>query len=397
MRLQPCFSNGAMIAALLVSAASIPAGAVAQTAQERMVTAEEFRKAIARRDAIIIDLVRRVKELESRLAGEDRPVSPAAVTAPPAAPKQDTLPARPQPEPQTAQDTRAPGEVVVDELTAQRALERSLVETGALLLPPGQAEISPSFTYQRSEVTDATALSIGGSTFIADRAVKRDIFDAGLSLRHGLPWDSQLELSVPYRFVAREETRDVQGSIQSSRDSNGHGVGDVRIGFAKTLLQAGNGWPDLIGRVTWDTGTGRRTDDGVSLGFGFDEIQGLLTALWRQDPMVFVGTAGYEYAFENDGIQPGEEFLLSLGTNVAVSPETSLSFFLDQVYREEIERDGRRIDGSDQLSSTFTFGISTIVAPRTLLRLTAGIGLTDDAPDYSFGISLPIRFNSYAE
>ena len=45
----------------------------------------------------------------------------------------------------------APGQFEVDEEAAERALERTLVVTGALLLPFGQADIQPSFTYIRSQ------------------------------------------------------------------------------------------------------------------------------------------------------------------------------------------------------------------------------------------------------
>lgn len=367
----------------------------AAVTDERAITAKEFREEIAKRDGIIIDLLRRVKALEARIPGDAR-AAPTGASAPHTAnPRlKGSTDAPPLPTVQAATKPTAPGQIVVDELTAQRALERSLVNSGALLLESGQVEIAPSFIYQHSSVDDATAVNVGGLTFVADNRVDRDTVDAALSLRLGLPWDSQVELSAPYRFVARDETVDILGSIQSSQDTYGHGVGDLRIGLAKTILREADGWPDLIGRVSWDTGIGKRTDNGVALGFGFDELQGQLTALYRQDPMVFVGTVGYEYTFERDNIRPGEEFLFSLGTNIAVSPETSLSFFLDQVYSKDLEFAGRRIDGSDQLSSSFTFGTSIIVGPRALLRLTAGIGLTNDAPDYSFSVSLPVRFRS---
>jgi hypothetical protein len=364
------------------------AGAVA--AEKESVSVEEFRKAIEKRDKVIIDLMRRVKELETRVSGK----APSAPTKS-GVPEKVDEPKESAPQSATGgQKKPGTGQVVVDELTAQRALERSLVETGVLLLRPGQAEISPSFTFRHNNVTDATAVTVGSSTFVADRGIERDTFDVGLAFRHGLPWDSQFELSIPYRFVARDETTDILGSVVSSQDSNGHGVGDLRVGFAKTLLRAGDGGPDLIGRVTWDSGIGRESDDGVNLGFGFNELQGQLTALYRQDPMVFVGTFGYEYAFEKDSIQPGDEFQFFLGTSLAVSPETSLSFGLDQIYRRDLEVNGSRVDGTDQLASSLTLGTSVILGPRALLRLTAGIGLTDDASDYSFGMSLPVRFAS---
>jgi hypothetical protein len=51
----------------------------------------------------------------------------------------------------------APGQFEVDEEAAERALERTLVVTGALLLPFGKAEIQPRFAYIRSEEDAPTA------------------------------------------------------------------------------------------------------------------------------------------------------------------------------------------------------------------------------------------------
>jgi len=380
---------------LCVLAILAPTSAMAKkTSNAPVLTTKAFREELAKRDEIIIDLLRRMKALEARISSD--PKVPTFGRSAPQSTKRRHKPSAgdAQPSGQAAPKPPAPGQVVVDELTAQRALERSLVDTGVLLLPPGQAEIAPSLTYQHNSVENATTANVSGLTFVADNRIDQDAFDASLLIRYGLLWESQVELSLPYRFVARDETVDILGGIQSSADTNGHGVGDLRIGLAKTILQDYDGWPDLIARVSWDTGIGQRADNGVSLGFGFDELQGQLTALYRQDPMVFVGTVGYEYTFERNDIRPGEEFLFSIGTNIAVSPETSLSLFLDQVYRNDLKFAGRRIDGSDQLSSSFSIGASTIVGPRTLLRLTAGFGLTDDAPDYSFAVSLPMRFSS---
>lgn len=57
-------------------------------------------------------------------------------------------------------------------------------------------------------------------------------------------------------------------------------------------------------------------------------IGGDLTALYRQDLLVFFGPEEYEYVFEDDNLQSGEAFTLGIGTSLAVSPETSLSLFL---------------------------------------------------------------------
>jgi len=49
--------------------------------------------------------------------------------------------------------------------------------------------------------------------------------------------------------------------------------------------------------------------------------------------------------------------------------------------------------GSDQVFGTLNFGASSIIGGGKFLDLTAGIGLTDEAPDYSVGISVSFRFD----
>ena len=356
---------------------------VALAAKDETVTMEQFEKAIAERDKIIIELLRRVEKLEKPTTG-----TPDATTEPESIGSSDEIP---QP---VDDSTTKPGTLQVDELTAQRALERGLVNEGNLLLGAGQMELVPNFSYQRFEFDGATAVQVGPDIFVGNIDTERDTLDASLVFRHGLPWDAQFEASAPYRYVNSEGTTTVDGSIVSSPDRNGSGFGDLRLGLAKTLLNEVEGWPNLIGRITWDTSTGKKRDDDLLLGFGFDEVEVSLTALTSRDPMVFFGTFAYQNTFEEDDIEPGDAYKLNLGTAVAVSPENSLTFSLNQSYYEELELNGQNIEGSDRLASSFNIGLSTIIGPRTLLQLNVSIGLTEDASDYGFEISLPIRFDS---
>ena len=360
--------------------ASIGTTGLALAAEDETVTREQFEKAIAERDRIIIELLRRVENLEKQVTGTsaepENSVSDEEV-------------------PQSVEKmTTKPGTLQVDELTAQRALERGLVNEGNLLLDAGQMELAPNFSYRRFEFDMATAVQIGPDTFVGNIDIKQNRLDAGLVFRHGLPWKAQFEASIPYRFVNDESTTTVDGSVVSSPDRNGSDFGDLRLGLAKTLLHEVEGWPNLIGRITWDSSTGNKRDDGLVLGSGFDEIEVSLTTLTRRDPMVFFGTFAYQHTFEDNDIEPGDVYKLSLGTAVAVSPENSLTFSLNQNHFEKLELNGQNIEGSDLLSSSFNIGLSTIIGPRTLLQLNVSIGLTEDAPDYGFEISLPIRFDS---
>jgi hypothetical protein len=109
---------------------------------------------------------------------------------------------------------------------------------------------------------------------------------------------------------------------------------------------------------------------------------------------VFVGGAFYEAALEEDNIDPGDSYGFSLGTFLAASPNTSLSVVLNQSFGDEVEVAGQRIRGSDSVQSILTFGASAILGRNWLLNGAVGVGLTDDSPDYSVSLSLPIRFST---
>ncbi|MGZ8995762.1 MAG: transporter, partial [Rhodospirillales bacterium] len=197
----------------------------------------------------------------------------------------------------------------------------------------------------------------------------------------------QFELGVPY--VYEDQSQVFPGREESTSAS---GFGDVTVGFAKELLRE-RGWrPDLLARVTWGTDTGQEKDD-IILGSGFHSITASLTALKRQDPLAFFATGFYRTSFEKDDKEPGDEFGFSLGTVLAASPDTSLFFSLEQIFANEDKSGDPSFAGSDEVSSALVVGASSVLGRGVLLSVNAGIGLTDDAPDYFVRVSLPIRFN----
>lgn len=366
---------------LLVAVAAVSCAGPAWSQESREQLLE---RRLQERDRVIRELLERVEALERRVGVQPAEAQTGRPAGPDAAPVDaDATSAGAKP---------APGTVVVEEGAAERALERSLTRAGALLLSPGVLEVEPGITFARREDATPAFVSSGGLVLPAETERNANSLTADLAFRVGLPWDSQFELGIPYRW--REvETVTAQGftPIGSSTDSGG-GAGDVRIGLAKTLLREGLWRPDLVGRITWDTDTGRMRDDGVALGGGSHEVQASLSAIKRQDPIAFVGGLAYEYGFEKDDIRPGPTVSGSFGSFVALSPETSVRFLLSGGYQAETEFSGTQLDGSDRVLGTFVVGGTTLLGPGTLLNFSAGIGLTDDSDDLSLTLSLPIRF-----
>lgn len=359
---------------------------IAESAQAQDARVEMLERQLADRDKVMLELLERVEFLEQRLgvtqSARDTPEEQAAPTTAGTAP----------PAPGTAPP--APGTVVVDAQTAERALERSLSREGALLLRSGVLEIEPSIGFARQEDVTPSFVNLGGGVVAGETERNANRYTADLSARLGLPWGAQLELGVPYRRRHVKTVTNVGFAPTTASSQTGHGLGDVRVGLAKTLLREGRWRPDLIGRVTWNTDSGRRQDNGVSLGGGFHELQGALTAIKRQDPVVLIGSVSYQHTFEKSQIQPGPVVAMNLGAALAVSPETSLRMFVSAAYQDDAEVFGSKIDGSDRTIGTFVVGGSTLLAPGVLLNATLGVGLTDDADDFSLILSLPIRFNT---
>jgi hypothetical protein len=264
----------------------------------------------------------------------------------------------------------------------------------ALLLPAGQAEIEPSFTYTRreSDVSPVLVDTGDGDLALTNPNLERDELTPALGVRVGLPWDSQIELSLPYNIVQQDEVIET-GAGRITRDGWGNGIGDLRVGLAKTVLREGVVRPDLIARVSYNTGLGERDDNDIPLDGGFSAVTGQLVALKRQDPLAFVASGFYQKTFDDNDLNPGDQYGFSLGTFLAASPATSLRFQLQTTFIDDVERDGRTISNSDRNEAVLVVGASSILGRGVLLDVAGGIGLTDEAPDYFISISLPIRFD----
>lgn len=288
----------------------------------------------------------------------------------------------------------APGAFTVDEEAAQRALERTLTQTGALLLAKGTFELTPSYTYRRTEQNSATLATIinpATSTSVQAVANQRSWQNENtlrVDIRAGLPYNSQLEFGLPYSNMRTSQASD----LGTSTSANGNGIGDATVGIAKTLARE-SGWkPDLIGRFTYNFGNGKRQDGGVPLAGGYRQVTAELDALKRQDPLAFVVNAFYSRVFEKDFIKPGDIAGISATALLAASPATSLQIGFSQVYRKKQETNGISLAGSEQTYGIASFGAASVLSRDLTLIAQLGIGLGNDAPKYSFTLSLPILF-----
>jgi len=358
------------------------------------------RQQLEARDALIAKLQKQADELERRLNALGVPNTSTAhaatgketkVAQTPAGSGQQQPPAAAAG--QSSKPSSGPGSFSVDVEAAQRALERNLTQTGALLLPAGQIDFEPGLSYTRREVSSPSYYLLGANLVLAPQQAKRDEITGNLALKVGLPWDSQLEFGLPYTFVHQSLLTDLGTLGRFTESANVSGLGDFSVGVAKTLTRE-RGWrPDLIGRVTYIVGNGDRLSDGIVLPAGNPAAQVQLVALKRQDPLAFVGSLSYQKAFEKDQIKRGDQAGFSVGTMLAASPQTSLQFSFSQTFEQKLELDGNKLPGSEQTIGLFNVGASSILSKNVMFNTVLSMGLSNDAPKYAIQFTLPIRFN----
>ena len=376
---------GALLAALVWAA---PARAQDESVPATELSREELAEALRLRDAALLQLEARIGRLEQALIAvvQAAEADGAAVGPRPAGPPEAPEPVRTaQAEPAPAAPDAEPG----DEDAIDRALERALLQTGALVLPRGMMTVEPSFTYRREERNAPTFFVSGDAVLSGNDALAISTTERALTIQLGLPLRTQVEVELPHRVRSQETTTTVAFVPVDLREVSHDAFGDVRVALSRGLLRERGRLPNLVGTVVWNTDTGTE-DQGVRTGTGFHELSGFLTATKRADPLVFVGSLGYTHTLDRGEVQPGDRYTLSLGSVLAASPETSLRLQLSQSYAEALAVRGRTLTGTDAIISSLTAGASVTAGPL-LIDASVGVGLSEAAPDYTINLNFPIR------
>jgi hypothetical protein len=345
-------------------------------------TREELQSALAQRDRQIATLEQRIDALERERGAAAPAANEAIQTVPTAA----TAPA--------SQAAAAGGSS--DDDTSLQALSRGLVQHGLLLLPAWNVEFIPSAAYSHTQNQGLVLVDTPeGISTVNDQRLRDDAVETSASLRVGLPWRSQFQITAPFDW----KRDDVALGDGSEVVHSGAAVGDVQLELSHQFVVE-HGWlPDLVGAVSVRAPTG--TDPykvpvvSVATGAGAPQIAGRLTVFKTLDPLVLFSTVSYAYSptyRESFGrVHAGDALDWQVGGLLAVSPDTSLSFGFDQQFRGVTRDNGKAIAGSDGVAAVAQFGLDQVINARTLLDISVGVGVTRDAPDYTFMVSLPIR------
>lgn len=288
------------------------------------------------------------------------------------------------------------GEAETEERDRQfDALNRVLVDTGGLLLPAWAVEIQPEVRYSYKGANGLLIVEQNGNRQVMSQDSETDQLEAAVTARLGLPWSSQAEIRVPYLYASETTSFGNQ-----SENTSASGLGDIEFALSHQFARESQYMPDLLAQVYWKTNSGKDAFDGddrtLPLGTGFHGVGGRLTAVKTYDPVVFQGTVGYTRNFEGNkqgfDIDPGDSLYVGVGSVLAAGPGVALRTGLTMNFTSAASVDGNKIDGSDKTEGVLGIGTSINLPDNVLLDVSAGIGVTEDAPDVALRAALAYRF-----
>ncbi|MHA6194805.1 transporter [Pseudomonas wadenswilerensis] len=261
--------------------------------------------------------------------------------------------------------------------------------------------------------------------------IKSDTWTVDLTGRYNLNNRWQFDINVP--VVYRESTFEsggVQGSggaLSAKTVTRDPTIGDVNFGVAYKFMDESEWAPDAVVSLRVKAPTGKepygikfvKAPDNDSLNYpeslptgnGVWSITPGISLVKTYDPAVLFGSLSYTYNLEDSfsdlssdpdrkdpgKVKLGDSFQIGAGIAFALNEKMSMSFSVsDLIQRRSKTRidgtDWTTVEGSDANAGYFNVGMTLAATPNLTIVPSLSIGLTDDAPDFSFSLKFPYYF-----
>jgi hypothetical protein len=260
--------------------------------------------------------------------------------------------------------------------------------------------------------------------------IKTDQLQYDLTGRWTLSDRLSVDLNVP--LVYRDSSYYSPGaggsaSTISDGSNSSSDLGDINAGLYYQLPKAAPTDLDWITSIRLRAPTGRHPfgikfrdaagNDNLVIptrqptGNGVWNVSVGLSVLKTYDPVVLFGNIGYSYNLKRSfsdlsstqntvtpgEVQLGNAWTLGAGFALALNDKTSVSFSFAQSIQKaaSLRAEGGpwvRQTGSDANSATFNAGLTNQLSKHMSMVGTVSVGLTPDAPNFSFGLKFPYTF-----
>ncbi len=300
----------------------------------------------------------------------------------------------------------------------------------------GNFSIEPGITYSHY---DSRQLFLNGflaldAIFLGNLGVDQinaDTYTFDLTGRYNWGNRWQIDLNTPWIYrETRYQSAGAGGSsaqISEAKVSRDPRLGDVNAGISYKFLDEGVRRPDAVVslRIKAPTGIepyGIKIDpvagnnnlnvpEDLPTGNGVWSITPGIAMVKTMDPAVVFGNLSYTYNMKEsfDDISPqrgvklpgevrlGNWFQLGLGVAFALNERTSMSMSFSQLVSRSSRirprgQPWQTVTGSDANAAYFNVGMTYAVSSDLTIVPNLSIGLTPDAPDFSFSLKFPYYF-----
>ncbi len=218
------------------------------------------------------------------------------------------------------------------------------------------------------------------------------------TVQYGLLDNVTLSASLP--FVAKKELL---------KDTTTAGLGDINFGarWEPFPLKQGRLPLVLFGSLSTKTGDSPYEVgvDELSTGKGYYSVGAGASTRKYIDPVVLFASVSTSYGLKESGLNqlrgsrvlesfdPGLSGGFSFGFAYSFNYDVSLTMSYQQSFNTGAKfyfSNDESYKSADQSSAMLSFALGVRVSPETIVNGTVGIGLTEDAPDVSLGLSFPL-------
>lgn len=192
-------------------------------------------------------------------------------------------------------------------------------------------------------------------------------------------------------------------------DQTAAGLGDINFGarWEPFPLKQGRLPLVLFGSLSTKTGDSPYDIgiDELSTGKGYYSVGFGASTRKYIDPVVLFTSVSANYGLKETGLNqlrgsrvlesfdPGLSGGFAFGFAYSFNYDVSLTMSYQQSFNTGAKfyfTEGESFQSADQSSATLSFALGVRVSPETIVNGTVGIGLTEDAPDVSLGLSFPL-------
>ncbi|HIQ33279.1 putative pilus system protein FilC [Acinetobacter venetianus] len=292
------------------------------------------------------------------------------------------------------QDGDATTETNLQEVFTSNERQYSLIKKGVF-----SSYYDIDYTYYRDSRLD---LATGDSTStLARLRVEEDAnhtLTNSFTVQYGVLDNVTLSATLP--FMAKKDLL---------QDKTAAGLGDISFGarWEPFPLKQGRLPLVLFGNLSTKTGDSPYEIgiDELSTGKGYYSVGVGASTRKYIDPVVLFTSVSANYGLKESGLNqlrgsrtlesfdPGLSGGFSFGFAYSFNYDVSLTMSYQQSFNTGAKfyfKNDESYKSADQSSAMLSFALGVRVSPETIVNGTVGIGLTEDAPDVSLGLSFPL-------